>query len=110
MEQKHTTHKAPLPCPGTVKPIPISCGEEMQDMMERARLEEAKHRNHRRERCTLPSDGLTEEELQALNGPVRSWNLNEPMTPAIFRTMPEDLQDLYLTRLQERIFGKERNH
>jgi len=79
----------------------------LQDMIERSSLQNSKHKDRRRTPCFLPCDGMTELELQAKNGPLEQWNLNEPMTPGKFRRMPEDLQDLYLKRLQERIFGKE---
>ena len=107
MEQKLTKHESAPASAGATRVLPQSCGAELQDMIERANLQEAKHRNHRRERCTLPSDHLSDEELTKLNGPVRSWNLRGPMTPGVFRSMPEDLQDRYLMDLQARIFGKE---
>ena len=80
--------------------------EILQDMIERSGLRSPLHRDKRRIACSLPSDHMSEEEVQAKNGPVEHWNLNEPMTPGKFRSMPEDLQDLYLKRLQEQIFGK----
>lgn len=107
MEQKLTKQETVPASAGATRVLPQSCGAELQDMIERANLQESKHRNRRRERCTLPSDHLSDEELTRLNGPVQSWNLRGPMTPGIFRTMPEDLQDRYLLGLQERIFGKE---
>ena len=107
MELKQTNTHNTQPSPGAARVLPQSCEAELEDMIERATLRETKHRNRRREHCTLPSDHLTEEELASLNGPVRSWNLRGPMTPAIFRTMPQDLQDRYLLSLRERVFGKE---
>ena len=107
MELKQKNTQKTQPSPGAARVLLQSCEAELEDMIERAALGDAKHKNHRRERCTLPSDRLSDEELTALNGPVRSWNLRGPMAPGIFRTMPQDLQDRYLLSLQERVFGKE---
>ncbi len=51
---------------------------------------------------TLPSDRLAPEELAMRSGPCRTYRLGKPMSMAEFRTMPADLQRLYLRRLRQR--------
>ena len=62
-----------------------------------ARCAAAKVRNHRT--VTLPSDGLTQKDLQDRNGPCRVYHLGRPMTLNNFLAMPRDLQRSYLRRL-----------
>ena len=50
-------------------------------------------------RCSLPHDGLNSKQLEALNGPVKSYNLSKPMTWAELKAMPADLQKEYLRKL-----------
>lgn len=40
-------------------------------------------------RCRLPHDGLSPTQLAALNGPVKSYKLGQPMDWATFNMMPE---------------------
>lgn len=47
----------------------------------------------------MPSDFLTRKELNALNGEVQAYRLNEPMTWQQFRWMPEDIQRQYIMGL-----------
>ena len=49
--------------------------------------------------CKLPSDYLTKKEIKNMSGEVKSYRLNEPMTYAEFRLMPEDLQKTYIILL-----------
>lgn len=53
-------------------------------------------------RPRFPSDNLSQKELKALSGEVKSYRLNEPMTWAEFRTMPDDLQITYIKLLRKR--------
>lgn len=47
-------------------------------------------------RVKFPSDYLSKKELKAMNGDVKSYNLNRPMTWEEFRSMPKDLQIMYI--------------
>lgn len=51
-------------------------------------------------KCDLPSDHLTEAQKRALNGPVESVNLKEPMNWAAFKALPESLQAEYIRYLK----------
>ena len=53
-------------------------------------------------RCDLPSDHLTPAQLKAKSGPVVQYNLNGKMDYTTFKAMPHDLQQEYLSGLQER--------
>lgn len=50
-------------------------------------------------RVKFPSDYLSKKELKAMNGDVKSYNLNRPMTWEEFRSMPQDLQIMYIKKL-----------
>lgn len=58
--------------------------------------------NGRRGRVRLPSDNMTEKELKKMNGEVKSYPLNKPMTWAEFKLMPTDIQHTYIKLLQEK--------
>ena len=51
-------------------------------------------------RVKFPSDYLSKKELKAMNGDVKSYNLNKPMTWKEFRSMPQDLQIMYIKKLR----------
>ena len=51
-------------------------------------------------RVKFPSDYLSKKELKAMNGDVKSYNLNRPMTWEKFRSMPQDLQIMYIKKLR----------
>ena len=51
-------------------------------------------------RVKFPSDYLSKKELKAMNGVVKSYNLNKPMTWEEFRSMPQDLQIMYIKKLR----------
>ena len=51
-------------------------------------------------RVKFPSDYLSKKELKAMNGDVKSYNLNRPMTWKEFRSMPHDLQIMYIKKLR----------
>ena len=51
-------------------------------------------------RVKFPSDYLSKKELKAMNGDVKSYNLNKPMTWIEFRSMPKDLQIMYIKKLR----------
>lgn len=51
-------------------------------------------------RVKFPSDYLSKKELKAMNGEVKSYNLNRPMTWEEFRSIPQDLQIMYIKKLR----------
>lgn len=62
----------------------------------------ARQRVGLRRTVTLPSDSLTQPELDKLNGPCRVYRLGRPMRIREFCLMPMDLQRMYLQRLRQR--------
>lgn len=51
-------------------------------------------------RVKFPSDYLSKKELKAMNGDVKSYSLNKPMIWEEFRSMPQDLQIMYIKKLR----------
>lgn len=58
-------------------------------------------RGSKSHKCPLPQDHMTPAQLRRMNGPVKTYNLNQPMRWTEFTSMPEDLQKQYLTGLIE---------
>ena len=56
-------------------------------------------RGSRNHKCSLPQDHMTLAQLRRMNGPVKTYNLKQPMRWIEFTSMPEDLQKQYLTGL-----------
>ena len=52
----------------------------------------------------FPSDFLSNKELRAMNGEVKAYRLNEPMTWAEFKNFPDDLKATYIKNLRAK-FG-----
>ena len=50
--------------------------------------------------CTLPSEYLSTKEKKALNGKVKTYNLNT-MTEEEFNSAPEDIKQMYLKHKEE---------
>lgn len=50
----------------------------------------------------FPSDSLTRKEKEALNGEVKAYRLNDPMTWKEFKALPDDLQAVYVKGLRNR--------
>lgn len=50
----------------------------------------------------FPSDFLTRKELNAMNGEVKSYNLNSPMTWAEFKELPDDIKVMYVKLIREK--------
>ncbi len=50
----------------------------------------------------FPSDFLTKKELQKMNGEVKAYRLNDPMTWEEFRAMPDDLKITYIKLIREK--------
>lgn len=57
-------------------------------------------RGSRNHKCSLPQDHMTPAQLRRMNGPVKSYNLNAPLSWYEFIQMPEDLQRQYLDGLR----------
>lgn len=75
------------------------------DVLQRKRMTYgAKHmkRGSKSRRCSLPSDNLTAAQLKARNGEVKTYDLDSPMTWAEFKQMPLDIQQTYITGIQNR--------
>jgi hypothetical protein len=52
-------------------------------------------------RVRFPSDYLTKKEKEAMNGEVKSYKLNAPMSYEEFKAMPKDIQEQYLKLLRK---------
>lgn len=50
----------------------------------------------------FPSDGLSRKEIRAMSGECKSYKLNEPMTWAEFKKMPNDIRVMYITSLRNK--------
>lgn len=53
-------------------------------------------------RVKFPSDYLSKKELKAMNGECKSYRLNDPMSWAEFKSMPDDLKTCYIKGLREK--------
>lgn len=58
--------------------------------------------NGKRGRVKLPSDYMTKKEINAMNGEVKSYRLNEPMSWTEFKAMPDDIQFGYIRLLKDK--------
>lgn len=50
----------------------------------------------------FPSDYYTEDQLQAMNGKVKTYRLNRSMNFDELKSMPEDLQRIYIKDLRKK--------
>lgn len=50
----------------------------------------------------FPSDYLTQKELKAMNGEVKSYRLNGPMNWQEFKALPDDIKVVYIKGIRER--------
>lgn len=63
---------------------------------------------HKRTHCgkggaiRFPSDFMTKKERDAMNGEVKSYKLNDPMSWAEFKVMPDDIKVAYITALRKK--------
>ena len=53
-------------------------------------------------RVKFPSDYMTEKEKKAMNGEVKSYRLNEPMSWDEFKAMPDDIKIVYIKALRQK--------
>lgn len=80
--------------------------ELMQDTREKAITARSARstRTHcgKRGPVRFPSDSLTKKEREAMNGKCESYRLNDPMTWEQFKSMPNDLQIIYIKALRNK--------
>lgn len=50
----------------------------------------------------FPSDYLSRKELKAMNGDVKSYQMNKPITWAEFKAMPDDIKITYIKSLRNK--------
>ncbi len=50
----------------------------------------------------FPSDYMTKKELKAMNGEVKTYHLNDPMTWEEFKKLPDDIKIAYIKNLREK--------
>ncbi len=50
----------------------------------------------------FPSDYMTKKELKAMNGEVKTYHLNDPMTWNEFKKLPDDIKIAYIKNLREK--------
>lgn len=80
----------------------------VEDVRDKKRIASGAH--HKRTHCgkggavKLPSDFLSKKELKAMNGEVKSYRLNSPMTWSEFKAAPDDIKITYIKALRNR-FG-----
>lgn len=53
-------------------------------------------------RVKLPSDYLTGKELKAMNGEVKTYRLNDPLSWGDFKELPDDLKTAYIKQIREK--------
>lgn len=78
----------------------------IEDLREKKKTATGAH--HKRTHCgkggaiRFPSDFKTKKELKAMNGEVKSYKLNDPMSWAEFKAMPDDIKRTYITALRKK--------
>ena len=78
----------------------------IEDVREKKKTATGAH--HKRTHCgkggaiRFPSDFKTKKELKAMNGEVKSYKLNDPMSWAEFKAMPDDIKRNYITALRKK--------
>lgn len=53
-------------------------------------------------RVKFPSDNLSRKDLQAMNGEVKTYRLNDPMKWDEFKALPDDLKIVYIKALRKK--------
>lgn len=74
------------------------------EVMQRKRTaNSARHRKNgsKSKKCSLPSDGMSQKEWKERNGEVMSYNLTKPMSYEKWKSLPRDIQQLYICTLQD---------
>lgn len=75
----------------------------LQDIKEKKATGRSAHNAGKAHRGAVrfPSDFMTRKEKNAMNGEVKSYKLNSPMTWVEFKAMPDDLKQNYITLLRK---------
>lgn len=50
----------------------------------------------------LPSDYMTKKELNAMNGEIETYRMNDPLTWSEFKKLPDDIKVIYIKALVQR--------
>lgn len=61
-----------------------------------------KTHNGKRGGVKFPSDYLSKKEKEKMNGEIKSYKMNEPVSYEEFKKYPDDLKIEYITKLRER--------
>ena len=56
----------------------------------------------------LPSDYMTQKEIKAMSGEVKSYRLNEPMNWSEFKGMPDDIKISYIKSIRKKYGATDR--
>ena len=78
----------------------------IEDVREKKRTATGAH--HKRTHCgkggaiRFPSDFMTKKELRAMNGEVKEYRLNDPMSWKEFKAMPDDIKIIYIKALRQK--------
>lgn len=86
--------------------LPDEQWEMIKDSIDKKRIANSSH--NRRSHCgkggsiKLPSDYMTKKELKAMNGEIKTYCMNDPMTWAEFKKLPNDLKVVYVKSLREK--------
>ena len=60
-------------------------------------------------RVKFPSDYMTQKEIKAMSGEVKSYRLNEPMNWKGFKAMPDDIKVSYINLLRQKYNAPDRH-
>ena len=78
----------------------------IEDVREKKKTATGAH--HKRTHCgkggaiRFPSDFKTKKELNAMNGEVKTYRLNDPVGWAEFKAWPDDIKITYITALRKK--------
>lgn len=50
----------------------------------------------------MPSDRMTRKEWESMNGEVKHYKINEPMSYAEFKALPDDIKKIYIKTLRSK--------
>jgi len=75
--------------------------QEVQRGRDLAKGARYKKNGSKSRKCALPSDRCTEAQLKKKNGKVQTYSVNCPLTWKQFKALPHDLQQEYISYLQD---------
>lgn len=79
--------------------------ELMQDTNEKAktaRSAKSTRTHNGKSGCNFAHEKMTKKELESMNGEVKSYRMNSPMTWEEFKEMPNDLKIMYIKALRKK--------